>query len=91
MTVRTARLQPKKAAKSPVNGTRAASPAAARRAVPPVQRDAALSLFDRGEQYKRKKQELLRAAVRVFNQSGAVNTSLEDVARELGITKAAIY
>ena len=54
MTVRAARLQPKKAAKSPVNGTRAArldkavtgatgKPAAAEKA-------AALSLFDRGEQ-----------------------------------------
>jgi TetR/AcrR family transcriptional regulator len=90
MTVRTARAQPKKAAKSPVNGARAAS-AAAGKAAPPVQREAALSLFDRGGQYKLKKQELLRAAVRVFNQNGALNTSLEDVARELGITKPAIY
>jgi TetR/AcrR family transcriptional regulator len=88
MTSRVSRLQPKKAAKSPVNGTRVASPATAGKA---ATRDAALSLFDRGEQYQRKKQELLRAAVRVFNQNGAVNTSLEDVARELGITKAAIY
>lgn len=93
MTVRTARAQPKKVAKSPLNGTRAGSAAAGKAlpAAPSVQREAGLSLFDRGEQYKRKKQELLRAAVRVFNQSGAVNTSLEDVARELGITKAAIY
>lgn len=80
MTSRLSRVQPKKAAKAPVNGARAVA-----------SRAGAPSLFDRGDQYQRKKQELLRAAVRVFNQNGAVNTSLEDVARELGITKPAIY
>lgn len=93
MTARVSRPQPGKAANGSVNGARAAhvgktvDKAAARGA----SREATLSLFDRGEQYQRKKQELLRAAVRVFNQNGALNTSLEDVARELGITKAAIY
>jgi TetR/AcrR family transcriptional regulator len=100
MTVRASRLPPKKAARSPETGTRgarigkaAAKPAVKSvvKAVARVSDAAAQSLFARGEQYQRKKQELLRAAVRVFNQSGAVNTSLEDVARELGITKAAIY
>jgi len=38
-----------------------------------------------------KRLELLRAAVRVFNKRGASNTSLEDVATELGLTKAALY
>src|SRR4051812_6958225 len=47
--------------------------------------------LDRDRQFHLKKLELLRAAVRVFNQRGATNTSLEDVAKELGITKAALY
>src|ERR1043166_8669600 len=38
-----------------------------------------------------KRVELLRAAVRIFNLRGATNTSLEDVASELGLTKAALY
>jgi len=49
------------------------------------------SIFDRNEQFRLKRRELLRAAVRVFNQRGATNTSLDDVAKELGITKAALY
>ncbi len=49
------------------------------------------SLFDRKEQAQQKKQALLREAVRVFNQRGYENASLEDVARNLKISKAALY
>ena len=49
------------------------------------------SLFDRKEQAQQKKQALLREAVRVFNQLGYENASLDDVARNLNITKAALY
>jgi AcrR family transcriptional regulator len=49
------------------------------------------SLFDRKEQAQQKKQALLREAVRVFNQRGYENASLEDVARNLNISKAALY
>ncbi|HWD23526.1 MAG TPA: TetR/AcrR family transcriptional regulator [Burkholderiales bacterium] len=48
-------------------------------------------LFDRKEQAQQKKQALLQEAVRVFNQRGYANASLEDVARNLNITKAALY
>lgn len=49
------------------------------------------SLFNRKEQAQQKKQALLREAVRVFNQRGYANASLDDVARNLNITKAALY
>lgn len=51
----------------------------------------AISLFDKKQRAQQKKQALLREAVRVFNQRGYANASLDDVARNLNITKAALY
>ena len=43
------------------------------------------------EQYQLKRNALLREAARAFNKRGFHNTSLDDVAAVLGVTKAALY
>ena len=46
---------------------------------------------DRDEQSAMKRGALIREAARAFNARGYYNTSLEDVAKQLGVTKAALY
>lgn len=43
------------------------------------------------EQYRLKRNAVLREAARAFNARGFGNTSLDDVAATLGVTKAALY
>ena len=43
------------------------------------------------EQYRLKRNAVLREAARAFNARGFANTSLDDVAAALGVTKAALY
>lgn len=45
----------------------------------------------RQEQREHKQRAMLRTAARIFNKKGFHNTSLEEIARELGVTKAALY
>lgn len=47
--------------------------------------------FNRREQYELRRQALIREAGRVFNERGAAHASLDDIARNLNITKAALY
>lgn len=47
--------------------------------------------FNREEQFRKKRDMLLRVAADCFNQKGFSGTSLKDVARQLDITDAAIY
>lgn len=42
-------------------------------------------------QHELKAEALLRAAVAAFNRQGFYQTSLDDIARQLGVTKAALY
>lgn len=43
------------------------------------------------QQYELKRRALIHAAARAFNAHGYHNTSLDDVAAELGVTRAALY
>lgn len=43
------------------------------------------------EQRETKRRMLLRVAGRIFNEKGFHNTSLDEIADELGVTKAALY
>ncbi|MFA7504076.1 MAG: TetR/AcrR family transcriptional regulator [Burkholderiaceae bacterium] len=43
------------------------------------------------QQYELKRKALIHAAARAFNARGYHNTSLDDVAAELGVTRAALY
>ncbi|WP_101676255.1 TetR/AcrR family transcriptional regulator [Alloalcanivorax mobilis] len=43
------------------------------------------------EQREYKQRAMLRTAARIFNRKGFHNTSLEEIAKELGVTKAALY
>ena len=45
----------------------------------------------RDEQFVRKREALLRAAAQSFNRRGYHGTSLTDIAKKLGVTKAALY
>lgn len=47
--------------------------------------------FNREEQFRKKRDMLLRVAAECFNHKGFSGTSLKDVARQLDITDAAIY
>ncbi|MCW5886842.1 MAG: TetR family transcriptional regulator [Anaerolineales bacterium] len=49
------------------------------------------ALPSRDEQFQLKRQILLREAGRAFSRKGFHNTSLDDVAKTLGVTKAALY
>ncbi len=53
-----------------------------------VWKDAVLS---RDEQYDLKRKALIQEAARAFSARGYHDTSLVDVARELGVTKGALY
>lgn len=46
---------------------------------------------DRDEQYRLKRQALLRTAVRLFNEYGFHTTSLNDLAKRLNVTKPTLY
>jgi len=46
---------------------------------------------DRDEQYRIKRQALLRTAARAFNQHGYHKTSLNDLAKQLNVTKPTLY
>ncbi len=48
-------------------------------------------LPSRSEQREMKREALLRAAVSAFNRRGFAQTSLDDIAQNLGVTKAALY
>jgi TetR/AcrR family transcriptional regulator len=45
----------------------------------------------RSEQRELKREALLRAAVSAFNRRGFTQTSLDEIAQNLGVTKAALY
>lgn len=47
--------------------------------------------FDRGVQRKRKRDAVLRAASKAFNRRGFSNTSMDDVAAALGVSKPTVY
>lgn len=49
------------------------------------------SAFDRDEQYRLKRQALIRQAGKVFSKEGFEATSLDEIARQLNVTKAALY
>ena len=48
-------------------------------------------MVSRDEQFRLKRNALLREAARAFSGRGYHNTSLDDVAAVLGVTKAALY
>jgi AcrR family transcriptional regulator len=48
-------------------------------------------IFDRKQQRLRKKGAVLKAAATAFNRRGFANTSMDDVAAALGISKPALY
>jgi TetR/AcrR family transcriptional regulator len=48
-------------------------------------------LPSRSEQREMKREALLRAAVSAFNRRGFSQTSLDEIAQNLGVTKAALY
>jgi AcrR family transcriptional regulator len=45
----------------------------------------------RGAAHAAKRIEVLDAAARVFNRSGLTNTSLDEIAREVGVSKTSLY
>lgn len=47
--------------------------------------------FNRREQYEQRRRALVREAARVFAEKGAANASLDDIAGNLNVTKAALY
>jgi AcrR family transcriptional regulator len=50
-----------------------------------------LSAFDKEEQRRRKRQAVVRVAASAFNRKGFSNTSMDDVAKVLGVSKPALY
>ena len=52
---------------------------------------ARLDVFDRAEQRRQKRAAVLRVAASAFNRRGFANTSLDEVAATLGISKPALY
>lgn len=52
---------------------------------------ARLDVFDRAEQRRQKRAAVLRVAATAFNRRGFANTSLDEVATTLGISKPALY
>ena len=52
---------------------------------------AARNAFDRGDQRLRKRQAVLRVAATAFNRRGFANTSMDDVANALGVSKPTLY
>lgn len=53
--------------------------------------DAVRRVFDRDDQRRRKREAVLRAASSAFNQRGFANTSMNDVAAALGVSKPTLY
>lgn len=53
--------------------------------------DITLRPFDREVQRRSKREAVLRSAAASFNRQGFVNTSMNDVARSLGISKPTLY
>jgi AcrR family transcriptional regulator len=51
----------------------------------------ASSAFDRDDQRNRKREAVLRAAASAFNRRGYANTSLNDIAATLGVSKPTLY
>src|ERR1700759_1768900 len=51
----------------------------------------AANAFDRDDQRNRKRDAVLRAAASAFNRRGYANTSLDDIAASLGVTKPTLY
>jgi AcrR family transcriptional regulator len=51
----------------------------------------ATSAFDRDHQRNRKREAVLRAAASAFNRRGHANTSLDDIAATLGVSKPTLY
>jgi AcrR family transcriptional regulator len=47
--------------------------------------------FDPVERYDQRRAAMVRTAVHLFNSSGFHSTSVEDIARELGLSKALLY
>jgi hypothetical protein len=47
--------------------------------------------FDRDDQRTRKREAVLRAAASAFNRRGYANTSLDDIAASLGVSKPTLY
>ncbi|MFG1466794.1 TetR/AcrR family transcriptional regulator [Xanthobacter sp. DSM 24535] len=64
------------------------STASPRRAAPLGRTRAA---FDRDEQRRRKREAVLRVAASAFNRRGFANTSMDDVASVLGVSKPTLY
>ena len=50
-----------------------------------------LNAFDRSDQRRRKRDAVLRAAAAAFSRAGFSNTSMDDVAAVLGVSKATLY
>jgi AcrR family transcriptional regulator len=50
-----------------------------------------LQAFDRDAQRQLKREAVLRAAASSFNRQGFANTSMEDVAKTLGVSKPTLY
>lgn len=53
--------------------------------------DRALLAFDRDEQRRLKREAVLRVAASAFNRRGFANTSMDDVAGALGVSKPTLY
>jgi AcrR family transcriptional regulator len=49
------------------------------------------SAFDREDLYRRRQEEVVRTAARAFSRKGFTNTSMDEVATSLGISKATLY
>ena len=47
--------------------------------------------FDRDDQRNRKREAVLRVAASAFNRRGYANTSLDDIAASLGVSKPTLY
>lgn len=48
-------------------------------------------VFDRDEQRRRKREAVIGVAASAFNRRGFANTSMDDVAKALGVTKPTLY
>jgi TetR/AcrR family transcriptional regulator len=53
--------------------------------------DPTKAAFDRDEQRRRKREAVLRVAASAFNRRGFANTSMDDVATVLGVSKPTLY
>lgn len=49
------------------------------------------SAFDRTDLYRRRREEVISTAARAFVRKGFANTSMDEVANQLGISKATLY